>query len=783
MISRSSRLLSSLLAVAVTLAACGGGGGGGGSSTPPASTPTATPTPGNTVVIPVSTTGSEIGSFGPIGAGYTGTATIPQGSVATNLTATFAATQPGSTPTIQNLHRRPANIGGSNISAMAFLSVTPAATVTFASYPSFTLVVPASVAASLGPYAYIALYDPTQPNNGWTTIEGPASVSGGTLTFTGGAPGPTLIGGKTYVLLFFTVTSLLPTPSPVPSPTPTATPNAAAYICPTNDQTLAVGRGVTSRGEGPRRFVRSRDRGTPASASNLLAVTYATSTVQRGATSIAQRESATGASLVRELTFSHLGHVMHILAVPAGRVASVEASLRAQPGVLSVAPTGARRRTTTVTAPYWTSDPYFGGFTAAQNTTAGNPNASTFEVLPYAESAGVPGQWDMHAIKLGYAFEYSQSGNGSGITNANALGSATVKIAVIDTGEDPNHPELSSKIAYQKCFISNVAGTFQSSSDFETDPMGHGTDVSGIAAADTNNSFGFTGAGGNTVIYGYRVFPTPDDTCVSDTGADDQCDASTVDIASAIDDAVNNHVNVISMSLGGGSCSNGVDDDPTEGAAVAEAIANNVVVVAAAGNSYGPPTEAPACDTGVLAVGATSLADGSSNPNGTGNTLGTPTAPVEYVASYSDYGTNDTLNSAAAWGIVAPGGDPSSDMDEDDLHWIENIWTTTPYMSSPTDQNFEGECTDDYPNSSGVTSPVDCRTLIAGTSMATPHVAGAVALILSATGGLNSTYQSPTAMRQLLCQTADSINDPNQGCGRLNIYRAMAVALGDSSPP
>jgi hypothetical protein len=38
-------------------------------------------------------------------------------------------------------------------------------------------------------------------------------------------------------------------------------------------------------------------------------------------------------------------------------------------------------------------------------------------------------------------------------------------------------------------------------------------------------------------------------------------------------------------------------------------------------------------------------------------------------------------------------------------------------------------------------------------------------------------------MKTLLCQTADDIGDPHQGCGRLNIYRAMATAIGDSSPP
>jgi subtilisin family serine protease len=65
--------------------------------------------------------------------------------------------------------------------------------------------------------------------------------------------------------------------------------------------------------------------------------------------------------------------------------------------------------------------------------------------------------------------------------------------------------------------------------------------------------------------------------------------------------------------------------------------------------------------------------------------------------------------------------------------------------------------------------------------MATPHVAGAAALIIS----VNPSFQSPTLMRNLLCTTAADIADPNEGCGRLDVYRAMAVALGDTGalPP
>lgn len=469
---------------------------------------------------------------------------------------------------------------------------------------------------------------------------------------------------------------------------------------------------------------------------------------------IAVREQRSGATLVREFSFAHIGALMRIVRVQPGSLQAVAAALRAQPGVRSVGQTGYRRSKLSVNAPYFTNDPYFEGFSQSG---------------PLYEDASAPGQWDKHAVRLEDAFAYSQSGNGSNKQNGNALGSSSVKIAIIDTGEDPTHPELSSKIAYQKCFITNPSNA-QSTSDFETDPDGHGTDTSGIAAAATNNGLGFAGSGGNAVIYAYRVFPTPDDNCATDGSSDQQCTSDTTDIASSIEDAISQHVNVISMSLGGGSCTNGNQDpDQAEGDAVADAIAANIVVVAAAGNAGTSPVSAPGCDAGVIAAGATGLADGQIN--GTGSGTGSASAPNEYVASYSNYGSpGSDVNSANAWGIVAPGGDPNGNMDSDDLHWVENIWTSTPF-----DQKFAGSCTPDYQS----VGTDDCRTLIAGTSMSTPAVAGAAALILA----VNSAYQSPSSMKHLLCQTADDISDPHEGCGRLDVYRAMAVAIGDASPP
>ena len=504
-----------------------------------------------------------------------------------------------------------------------------------------------------------------------------------------------------------------------------------------------------------------------------LAVVYDRATFQRSSASFARAEQSAGGTLGRTFDYPNLGKTIHVLGVSPAQSATAIATLRSQPGVLSVTQT--ERRVALTSQPLIVNNHYFGGF-------------SPYNIPPYYEGPASPGQWDMHAIGMEYVFGYSQNTNTTGSAHVGALGSHSIKIAMIDTGQDTLHPDLAANIVYQKCFITNESGSSQSTSNFSNDPWGHGTDTTGIAAAVTNPSSipsttnGFAGAGGNLGIMAYRIFPTPDDSCEGNN-PDNQCGADSPDIAAAIDDAVSNGASVISMSFGGGGCTGGTDGDPVEGAAVMNAISNNVIVVAASGNEYQSTVDAPGCDSGVIAVGATSLDDGTANGTnpigGNANPAGTSTNPSEYVASYSNDGSTNTLHSVSSWGIVAPGGDPLNSNDNDDLHWIENIWTSTPFQSNAADQTYLGGCTDDYPNSNGMTAPVDCRVLIAGTSMATPHVAGVAALIC----GLNPADCNPTSMRMLLCSTTDEIHDTREGCGRLNAYRAVATALGDPSIP
>ena len=560
-------------------------------------------------------------------------------------------------------------------------------------------------------------------------------------------------------------------------PTATATSSTtseAGYACPTA-QLAAASKVPAPRigdADAPSRSARAGRRGATGSP-DRLEVTYdlATAAAPAARAAFAARETAVHARLVREIDFPHAGLATRVLSVdPALRAAAQTALLRS-PGVRSVTVGANARYPQTVTQPYFTNDPYFWGFiqTSAPTATA-TPPPATYEVGPYEEGQRVPGQWNMHAIGLDDAFAYSQGANGSSVANGNARGNAAVKIAIVDTGEDATHPELQSKIAYQRCFITDPTGV-RSTSAFAVDEDGHGTDTAGLAAAASDNALGFAGAGGDSSIYAYRVQATPDDDCTNTKTTDSQCSAETADIADAILDAVAQHVNVISISLGGGACVGGQDPDSVEGNAVKDAIAANVIVVASSGNDGSAGVAAPACDPGVIAVGASSLADGQ--PDGSGFVAGTPSAPVEYVASYSDYGIPSSApGSGSAWGIVAPGGDPNGATDGDYFHWIEDIWTSTPF-----DANFAGDCSPDYPGNANQTG--DCRELIAGTSMSAPTLAGAAALIIA----VAPAYQSPAKMKSLLCTTAQDIGDAREGCGRLDVYRAMAVALGDPKLP
>jgi subtilisin family serine protease len=470
-----------------------------------------------------------------------------------------------------------------------------------------------------------------------------------------------------------------------------------------------------------RRMVRSS---APSSVDTSgLYVRYDTSRL--GTASVAQAEAEAGAAAgadVLQTGSAVRGRVVRL--APGSDLATVSAQLRKNPAVLGVYPL--HQRTSLTVTPCVASDPYFTGATIAK-----------------AQACALACQWDMREVHADYAWQYTHG--------------ASARIAIIDTGVDLNHPDLLPVVRYQATTVgggvssANGAGGNGAAQAAAQDTNGHGTNVAGIAAASTNDITGFAGVGYGTQVYAYRIFPPA-------TGTSDQQSASTGDEALAITDAVRQGVDVINLSVGAAQNDPiaGPGFDQAEHDAVEAAIAAGVIVVAAAGNDSATTVDVPAAYDGVLSVGATSLADGQANGSGIG--VGSSASPSEYVTSYS--------NAGPGLAVVAPGGDPTSAGDGDYLHWIFNDSTSTAAL--PADQ-----CTP-------ATFPDVCKSLFAGTSQATPHVSGAVALIQSALREHGLAPLTPAQMVALIEGTADNINDPRQGHGRLNVLRAIESALGVS---
>ncbi|MBN1796204.1 MAG: S8 family serine peptidase [Sedimentisphaerales bacterium] len=106
--------------------------------------------------------------------------------------------------------------------------------------------------------------------------------------------------------------------------------------------------------------------------------------------------------------------------------------------------------------------------------------------------------------------------------------------------------------------------------------------------------------------------------------------------------------------------------------------------------------------------------------------------------------------------------------DEDDISYFSNFGQTTVDIGAPGEGILS-------------TVPYNLYEVYDGTSMASPHVAGACAFILSANPDL--TY---TEVKEILLDTADELSSLNGLCvsnGRLNLAAAIEQVLLDETPP
>ncbi len=262
-----------------------------------------------------------------------------------------------------------------------------------------------------------------------------------------------------------------------------------------------------------------------------------------------------------------------------------------------------------------------------------------------------------------------------------ATGHESVIVGIVDSGIDFDHPDLAGKILPGYDYANN--------DDNPQDDHGHGTHVSGIAAAITDNTIGVAGVAPESRIlpvkalnsgnWGYYSWWT-----------------------SAIEFAVDNGAHVINMSMGGSSYSSSMRD------AVIYARDAGVPINAAMMNENNSVPYYPAAYSETIAVGSTDRDD--------------------YRSSFSSYGAHIDL--------CAPGS---------------SIWSTL--------------WNDTY-------SPWN------GTSMATPHVTGTMALLLSREPWLDvedlRARARDTSEDEVGRASEDTPGwDQYHGDGRLNAHNAL----------
>ncbi len=203
-----------------------------------------------------------------------------------------------------------------------------------------------------------------------------------------------------------------------------------------------------------------------------------------------------------------------------------------------------------------------------------DPRVAFAEPNYIARAAGIPNdpdywrQWNLEQISAPNAWDL-------------ATGNPNLKIAIIDSGVDVNHPELGPRLEGGWDYVRNDA--------VPDDEYGHGTHVAGIIGAITNNQQGVAGTSWYGQMIPYKVL--------------DQAGRGTyADIASAIVSAQEKGAHIINLSLGGSVPSQTLLN------AVNAAYNAGALLVAATGNNNGP-VNYPAAYPQVIAVAATTHLD------------------------------------------------------------------------------------------------------------------------------------------------------------------------------
>ncbi len=336
--------------------------------------------------------------------------------------------------------------------------------------------------------------------------------------------------------------------------------------------------------------------------------------------------------------------------------------------------------------------------------------------------------------------------------NYSAITGAGIGIAVLDTGVDAKNPDLSSKVeAFYNAVEDPIPTSITSASVSDAvDNDGHGTHVSGIAAS-VNPDIG--------VAYGADLV---DVKVIADSGETQLAgDPLLRGLEFVADFASQFNIKVVNMSLGESTSSGGVNDNTVPAADdISQEIQTlesmGITVVAAAGNSYANdpvPGESYPAVVSTISV-ANVWADNGSGYDFDTYSYGTASdswAAVETSAAADQFAAT-SQRSTLANQVVAPGMNIYSD------------WNGTSTDNSGSDL---------------------LHNTLSGTSMASPFIAGTVALMQQAAYVYGGQYiTDPEEVLAIIKQTATVIGDPTiPGDGRVPISDGELTGGSEESLP